>query len=125
MKSSVRPVPLLFFLSVVAIILAYKAWHYAGAVTFLASTFIFAAAIGWFIGRRWLMYPWQIGLLGAIPAFVFMLWRFYAQETPKDEVDNISLFMFHPLLVLIASHFGGLVGRWQAIKTRAGGNSGA
>lgn len=122
MKSALRPVPLLLLLSVVALILAYKAFDYGGAVTFLASTFILAAAICWFIGRRWPVYPWKIGLLGAIPAFVYMLWRFYSQETLKDEVDNLSLFMFHPLLVVIASHFGALLGRWQAIKARSRGN---
>ncbi|HLF13979.1 MAG TPA: hypothetical protein VI932_03695 [Bacteroidota bacterium] len=121
MKSSVHPVPLLFFLSVVALILAYQVYHYAGAVIFLASTFILAAAIGWSIGRRWLMYPWQIGLLGAIPAAAFVLWRLYTQVTPEETADNISLFVFHPLLVMIAGHFGGLVGRWQALKARSGG----
>ncbi len=123
MKSSVHPVPLLFFLSVVALILAFQVYRYEGAVLFLASTVVFAAAIGWYIGRRWRVYPWQIGLLGAVPAFAFILWRFYTQETPKEEADNITLFVFHPLLVMIAGHFGGLVGRWQALKSRPSGKN--
>ncbi len=112
---------MLFFLSVVALILAYQIFLYQGAFLFLASTVVFAATIGWFIGRRWRVYPWQIGLLGAIPAVMFILWRFYTQETAEDAADNISLFIFHPLLVAITGHFGGLIGRWQALKAKASG----
>jgi 4-hydroxybenzoate polyprenyltransferase len=121
-KSGVHPVPLIFFLSVVTLIVDYKIYDAAGATLFLAATAVLAAAIGWLIGRRWKMYPWQIGLLGAIPAALYILWRFYAQETMEDSVRNVSLFVFHPLLVVITGHFGGLVGRWQALKSRAAGN---
>jgi hypothetical protein len=119
---NVHPVPLLFFLSVIALILSYQVYHYQGAVLFLSATVVFAGLIGWFIGRRWRVYPWQIGLLGAIPAAAFVAWRFYTQETPQDAAENISLFVFHPLVVVIAGHFGGLIGRWQALKTRVRGN---
>jgi predicted permease len=121
-KSAVHPVPLLFFLSVVTLILDYKVYDAAGAVPFLAASATLAAATGWLIGRRWKMYPWQIGLLGAIPAAVYVLWRFYAQESMEDSVRNVSLFIFHPLLVMITGHFGGLVGRWQALKSRSAGD---
>jgi hypothetical protein len=124
MKSAVHPVPLLFFLSVVALILAYQVFTWAGAIPFLVSTALFAAAIGWLIGRRWLMYPWQIGLLGAIPAALFLLWRFYTEQTVQDAAENVSLFIFHPLLVIITGHFGGLVGRWQALRARTGADGG-
>jgi drug/metabolite transporter (DMT)-like permease len=121
-KTAVHPVPLLFFLSVVTLIVDYKIHDAWGAVLFLVAAAIFAAAVGWIIGRRWKLYPWQIGLLGAIPAIIYVIWLFYTQETVEDAVRNVSLFIFHPLLVAITGHFGGLVGRWQALKSRAGGN---
>lgn len=117
-KNPVHPVPLLFFLSVVALIAAYRIHEAAGAFLFLASTVAMAAAIGWIIGRRWKMYPWQIGVLGAIAAVLYVLWRLYTQETAQETRDNLFLFIFHPLLVIISGHFGGLVGRWQALKSR-------
>ena len=52
MKSIVRPVPLLLLLSVVALILAYKAFDYGGAVTFLGATFVLGTAIGYNIARQ-------------------------------------------------------------------------
>lgn len=60
-----------------------------------------------------------MGFLGAIPSIVFLVWRFYSQETMQDEVDNVSLFLFHPLIVAISGHFGALVGRWQALRSGA------
>lgn len=117
-KPSVHPVPLLFFLAVITLIADYKVYDYAGAAMFLAATALLAATVGWVIGRRWRMYPWQIGLLGAVPAVAYILWRFYAAETVEDSFNNLSLFVYHPLLVVIAGHFGGLVGRWQALKSR-------
>jgi hypothetical protein len=121
-KTAVHPVPLLFFLSVVTLIVDYKIYDAWGAVTFLVATALLAAAAGWIIGRRWKLYPWQIGLLGAIAAAAYVVWRFYTQETVEDSVRNVSLFIFHPLLVAITGHFGGLVGRWQALKSRPGGS---
>jgi predicted permease len=121
-KTAVQPVPLLFFLSVVTLIADYKVYDLSGAALFLAVTALLAAAIGWLIGRRWKTYPWQIGILGAIPAAVYLAWRFYVQESVEDSVSNLTLFVFHPLLVLIAGHFGGLVGRWQSLKSRTARN---
>jgi predicted permease len=121
--TAVHPVPLLFFLSVVTLIADYKINDAWGSILFLAVTVFFAAGIGWLIGRRWKLYPWQIGLLGAIPAVIYVAWRFYVQETVEDAARNLSLFIFHPLLVVITGHFGGLVGRAQALKSRAAGNS--
>jgi hypothetical protein len=117
-KASIHPVPLLFLLSVITLIADYKLYEVAGAVVFLIVTALLAAAVGWLIGRRWRLYPWQIGTLGAIPAAVYILWRFSTQETVEDSVSNVTLFIFHPLLVVIAGHFGGLVGRWQSLKSR-------
>ena len=121
-KPAVHPVPLIFFLAVVTLIGDYRAYDAAGAVAFLLVSAVLGAAVGWIVGRRWPLYPWQIGVLGAIPAAVFVAWRFYAQETVDDSVRNLSLFIYHPLLVVITGHFGGLVGRWQALKARARGN---
>lgn len=121
-RTPVHPVPLLFFLAVVALIAAYKIHGASGAVLFLLSTALFSVLIGWLIGRRWKLYPWQVGLIGAIPAALFVLWRFSTQQTPQEEADNLTLFVFHPLLVAITGHFGALLGRWQALKSRVGGN---
>ncbi len=121
-QSSVHPVPLLIFLSVITLILAFQAYLHWGAALFLVTAFGFAAATGWTIGRFWRIYPWQVGFQGAIPSIIFIIWRFYSQETMQDEVDNISLFLFHPLIVAISGHFGALVGRWQALKSGTGGS---
>jgi hypothetical protein len=124
-KNTIHPVPFLFFLSVITLIVDYKLYNLAGSTVFLVATAIIAALIGWVIGRRWKMYPWQIGTLGAIPATLYILWRFYTQESVEDSVSNLTLFIFHPLLVIIAGHFGGLVGRWQSLKSRATRKAGA
>ncbi len=120
--SSVHPVPLLIFLSVLTLILAFQIFLHSGAALFLLAAFGFAATTGWIIGRFWSIYPWQVGFLGAIPSIVFIIWRFYSQETMQEEVDNVSLFLFHPLIVAISGHFGALIGRWQALRSRTGGS---
>ncbi len=117
--STVHPVPLLIFLSVLTLILAFQVFLRWGGTPFLLSAFGFAAAAGWTIGRFWRIYPWQVGFVGAIPSIVFIVWRFYSQETLQDEVDNVSLFLFHPLIVAISGHFGALVGRWQGLRSGA------
>ena len=119
MKSSIRPVPLLLFLSVVFLIASYRVYDYAGPLLFLASGMVFACGTGWIVGRNWLLYPWQIGVITAIPSILFVLWRFYTRTTPEEVNQNISTFIFHPLTVLIGAHFGGLVGRWRALRRRA------
>ena len=122
-KTNIQPAPLILFLAVVTLIADYRIYDAAGPLPFLLASAAFAALIGWFVGRRWLLYPWQIGVLGAIPAAAYIAWRFYSQETMEESVRNLSLFIYHPLLVIITGHFGGLVGRWQALKSRARGNS--
>lgn len=119
-QSSVHPVPLLLFLSVLTLMLAFQVYLQWGAPLFLGAGFGFAAATGWIIGRFWRIYPWQVGFLGAIPSVLFIIWRFYSQETMQDHVDNVSLFLFHPLIVAISGHFGALIGRWQALKAGPG-----
>ena len=39
--------------------------------------------------------------------------------------DDVWLFLFHPLRVAITGHFGGLVGRWRALRAKATGNGAA
>jgi len=121
MKSSVHPVPLLLFLSVILLILSYWLFGYAGALIFLVSAVVFGGAMGWLVGRKWRMYPWQIGIVAAIPPTLFVLWLFLTAVTPEDTSRNVSTFIFHPLLVLIGAHFGGLMGRWQALKAKSRG----
>ena len=119
MKSSVQPVPLLFFLSVVSLIASYWIYGQAGSVTFLAATALFSILIGFVIGTGWPIYPWQVGLLGAVPSALFIAWRFFTAESDAEAAENISLFVFHPLLVIVTCHFGALTGRWRAVKKKA------
>ncbi len=119
MKTSIHPVPLLLFLSVIFLILSYWVFGYSGAFLFLVSAVVFSGAMGWLVGRKWRMYPWQIGVVAAIPPTLFVLWRFTTAVTPEETSQNISTFVFHPLLVLIGAHFGGLMGRWQALKAKS------
>jgi hypothetical protein len=120
MKSTIQPIPLLFFLSVIALIGAYWIYGLAGTVAFLTATAAFGIVVGAVIGAGWRMYPWQIGLLGAVPGSLFLAWRFYTAGTQTEAVENVSLFVFHPLLVLATCYFGGLMGRWRALKRKTG-----
>jgi len=119
MKSSIHPVPLLLFFSVAFLITSFWIFGYAGPLPFLVSAVILSGATGWFVGLKWRMYPWQIGVVAAIPSILFVLWRFFTALTPEESNQNISTFIFHPLLVLIGAHFGGLIGRWQALKAKS------
>jgi hypothetical protein len=119
MKSSVHPVPLLLFLSVIFLITSFWIYGYSGPLPFLVSAVILSGAAGWLVGRNWRLYPWQIGVVSAIPSVLFVLWLFFTEATPQEAGQNISTFIFHPLLVLIGAHFGGLMGRWQALKSKS------
>jgi len=120
MKPSILPILLLIFLS--AVFLAGSVWIFGayGPMEFLVSGALFGFATGWPVGRKWRLYPWQIGAVAAIPSLVFVIWRFLTAGTPMEASQNISTFIFHPLMALIGAHFGGLIGRWQALRAKTG-----
>jgi len=123
MKPSVTPILVLLIISAVFLTLSVWIFGAYGPVVFLVTAAVFGCATGWPVGRKWRLYPWQIGAVAAIPSVLFVVWRFFTSRTPAETSTDISTFIFFPLMVLIGAHFGGLIGRWQALRAKVPGKN--
>jgi Na+-driven multidrug efflux pump len=80
---------------------------------------ILSIVVGWFVGLKWTVYPWQVGLISGLPGFFFLLWRMSSFTDPAQSSADSSLFLFFPTIAIVSTYVGALAGRWRAIRKKA------
>ena len=118
MKDKINPYAFALFGSVVALIISFEGFQFGGGSVLFFVTFLSMAVVGYITGSSWRVYPWQIGLVGLAPSLVFLLWRIYSSADPENIALNTSLFVFLPVISLVAGSFGAYTGRWASHRKR-------
>ena len=112
MNDRIHPFAFVFFGSVVALVFSIFGFRFGGSSILVYSAFLSMTAVGIIAGLNWKVYPWQIGLVGLIPSLLFFLWRLFTSSDPTNIALNTSLFVFLPVISLVAGSFGAYAGRW-------------
>jgi len=119
MNRNLRPFIVTAITSVIIFSLSFYFYNTAGSSGLILSNCAMYALLGILVGRAWSVYPWQIGLIGSWPSWVFIAWRlFYRNEEPQDIALNVSLFYWYPILSMIAGYVGTYFGRWLAFRQK-------
>ena len=113
-----HPYSIMTFGAVVVLFMSLLGFQFAGPAGFLLSACILMIPVSMAIGYAWIVYPWQMAIIGCIPSCLFLVWRFITASTPLEESLNQTLFIFLPIISLASSYFGSYIGRWLSIKRK-------
>ncbi len=118
MSNRIHPFVFVTFGAVVALIVSFFSIQFGGKTALFLVSFLTMVIVGLIAGLNWRVYPWQVGLVGLVPALLFLFWRMYSSSEPQDIALNASLFVFLPVISLVAGSFGAYTGRWASHRSK-------
>lgn len=118
MQDRIHPFPVTLLGAVITLVASAYCYHLGGRSLLLICSSTLSVIVGVFVGLRWTVYPWQVGLISGIPGVLFLLWRLTAMTDPAEAALNTSLFVFLPTVAIVSTYVGALAGRWRAIKKK-------
>jgi len=117
-KINTRPLAVTFVSASAILLLMLYVYQGIGQIVFILGGCFFYGSLGLLVGRGWPVNAWQISLIGSIPAWVFIGWRMYSSRDPYNIHLDLSLFIWLPLIAILALYAGTYTSRWLAIKRR-------
>lgn len=118
MNSKVHYIPVIIFGSVVSLLLSVTSYPLVGSVgvmTIAATTFM---SLGLFVGTKWPLNAWLIGLLASVPCWIFLAWRLGVSTQPEEIFVDQTLFVFIPSISMATTYLGSYLGRWILIRQK-------
>ena len=121
MQTKIHPFPVTLLGAVITLVVAVYCYQFGSSPLLLSCSVVLSIVVGLFIGLKWTVYPWQVALISGIPGLFFLLWRMSSFTDPAESALNSSLFVFLPMVAIVFTYFGALIGRWRAIKKNSAG----
>ena len=118
MQTKIHPFPVTLLGAVITLVIAVYSYHFSGSMYLLGCSALLSIITGLFVGLKWTVYPWQVALISGTPGLFFLLWRMSTFTDPAESALNTSLFVFLPMVAIVFTYFGALMGRWRAIKKK-------
>jgi len=118
MKINTRPLAVTFVSASAILLLMLNVYQGIGQIVFFLGGLFCYGILGLIVGRGWPVNAWQTSLIGSIPAWIFIAWRLYSSRDPYNLHLDLSLFIWLPLIAILALYAGTYTSRWLAIKRR-------